>query len=159
MVSIDISPRYVAQFRSHYEVDPVSGCWEWHGRKKRGYGEMQVKHRIVRANRFSYALAHGGVIPDGLLVDHICHNPGCVNPRHLRLSTPEQNGAYRIGCSKNSKSGVRGVFWRSERQAWQVGVLSGGRHYKKGPFKKLEDAKRAAHDLRRKLFGDRAGGD
>lgn len=69
-------------------IRKTGSCWVWTaGKSKAGYG-MFGDHLF--AHRFSYEYFHGPV-PDGLLVDHICRNPSCVNPAHLRLATPSQN--------------------------------------------------------------------
>lgn len=76
-----------------------SGCWLWTGRTdRRGYGSMFVRRTHlgiatpVGAHRASY-FAFVGVPPQEMHVDHICFVPGCVNPEHLQLLTPQQNMA------------------------------------------------------------------
>ena len=72
-------------------------CWLWEGaRKERGYGLFRVDSNFVaQAARFSYELENGPV-PDELEIDHLCHNPWCVNPAHLEAVTPEVNRERRI---------------------------------------------------------------
>jgi hypothetical protein len=63
-----------------------NGCWQWTGhRNKGGYGLMRGRDwRDVhqRAHRLTYELLVGP-IPEGLELDHLCRNRGCVNPAHL----------------------------------------------------------------------------
>ena len=69
-----------------------SGCWLWTASTWRGgYGQFRVgKHRNVQAHRFSYELFKGP-IPKGLVLDHLCRVPLCVNPDHLEPVTIGEN--------------------------------------------------------------------
>lgn len=66
-------------------------CWEWKAAKyTNGYGIIRDGSKIRSAHRLSYALAHGE-IPEGLVIDHLCLNKGCVNPAHLEAVTHREN--------------------------------------------------------------------
>lgn len=79
-------------------------CWPWLWRTSvRGYGTLVVAKVEYKAHRLAYE--HWiGPVPDGMVVDHICHNidPGCaggktclhrrcVNPAHLEPVTAGTN--------------------------------------------------------------------
>jgi hypothetical protein len=70
----------------------VQGCWNWLGYvdKRTGYGYVTVRGERWRAHRFSY-VRHGGVIPEGLVLDHLCRNRRCVNPDHLEPVASTEN--------------------------------------------------------------------
>ena len=54
---------------------------------------------MVKAHRFAYALANGmDALPisgnfngDTKIINHICHNKKCVNPKHLNVLTSREN--------------------------------------------------------------------
>lgn len=65
-----------------------AACWEWGGRICNGYGYSAGK----RAHRLVYELLVG-LIPEGLVLDHLCRNKRCVNPAHLEPVTQRENMA------------------------------------------------------------------
>jgi HNH endonuclease len=68
------------------------GCWEWTGaRKDNGYGTVSHPgRRTANAHRVVYELLEGP-IPEGLDLDHLCRNRGCVKPGHLEAVTRKEN--------------------------------------------------------------------
>ena len=148
-VTVDRQAKMEARFWAKVEKGP--GCWEWTASKITGHGRMVIDGATAYAHRISYELANGP-IPDGLLIDHICHNKGCVNPDHLRLATQKQNGENRAGLPANNTSGVRGVHWRKDVGCWQAVVRSTPKVYHVGYFDDLAEAEAAAIAKRNELF-------
>lgn len=75
-----------------------NGCWQWTGaifKKKYGnYAQIRMGRRgfskNTKAHRVSYEL-FVGTVPDGLELDHLCHNTLCINPAHLEPVTHAEN--------------------------------------------------------------------
>lgn len=133
------------------KVDKSGDCWAWQAStNSRGYGKMRLRGKIVLAHRIAYALAYGEC-PDGLQIDHICHNRQCVNPAHLHLVTSQRNSENRI-VRKDSKTGVRGVFWYAARNKWRVYVTVKGKPHYGGSYSDIHEAEKAAIALRDKLM-------
>jgi hypothetical protein len=73
-------------------IDPVTGCWEWQGRRDRwGYGRITVAHRRQSVHRLAAALFLGFDLASPLHILHRCHNPPCFRPDHLRPGTHQEN--------------------------------------------------------------------
>jgi hypothetical protein len=85
------------RFWSKVDIRGPNDCWEWTAsRNQPGYGIFSLRHKKnVRAHRMAWTLSVGS-IPPGKLVLHQCHNPGCVNPRHLQLGTHSDNMAQAV---------------------------------------------------------------
>lgn len=84
------------RFESKVFPEALTGCWLWVAyANKRGYGMFALGTREQGwslAHRFSYEM-HRGPIPEGLVLDHLCRNPACVNPDHLEAVTQRTNMA------------------------------------------------------------------
>jgi hypothetical protein len=67
------------------------GCWKWTAATKgKGYGNFWMNGGFYNAHRLSWEDVNGP-IPDGLVIDHLCRNPPCVRPDHLRVVTQREN--------------------------------------------------------------------
>lgn len=130
------------------------GCWLWTGAiSSTGYGSFSepVGSAGRVAHRISYALTVGP-IPEGMDLDHTCHQRACVNPSHLRPVTRKQNMEHMQGPPRNNTSGVLGVH-RSRRDGrYKATVRHNGKRVSAGSFKSLEEAADAVRQLRIKLF-------
>src|SRR6266700_441189 len=67
-----------------------SGCWMWTGCTVRGYGQMRLKGQRIYTHRASYMIFKGS-IPEGMVIDHLCRTPECINPNHLEAVTNKEN--------------------------------------------------------------------
>lgn len=119
-----------------------TGCWLWTGSVRSGYGRIQVNDSKVQTHRLAYELSTGEPIPRGMHIDHICHEPRCCNPQHLRLTTNKQNSENRQRANRNSASGIRGVR-RLSSGRWEARTSSNRKYIYVGVFDTREEAAEA----------------
>lgn len=85
----------VQRFWSNVQTSSAPGeCWPWLASTASGYGQIHFGGQFALAHRVAYELMVGP-IPDGLTLDHLCHDPDlcdlasdcphrrCVNPSHV----------------------------------------------------------------------------
>lgn len=98
----------VERLLSRISVDSSTGCWNWMGMSlPAGYGRIHTgiagtTYHSALVHRVMYAHEHG-CVPLGLVIDHLCCNPKCVNPDHLEAVTNGENilrGIYGHSCRR-----------------------------------------------------------
>ena len=112
-------------------------CWVWTGaHMNKGYGTFSIDGRNVRVHRWVYEQLVG-LIPTGLVLDHLCRRRDCVNPAHLEPVTNAENvrrgePAQRTHCPKGHpyagsnlliKKRVDGRTYRACRVCYHGGTL------------------------------------
>lgn len=155
-----------ARFWSKVDLsDGPDACHPWtSGITELGYGDFNANRRHLPAHVYAYTLANGPV-PDGLVLDHLCHDPRvcnlgnncphrrCCNAAHLEAVTSQEN-ILRGAKTKLSEDRVITLYGR-----WLKGELKQDLaadcgvdpHTISRRFKKLEAAmsRMDAHDVQR----------
>lgn len=138
-------------------VRKTSTCWMWAGSiSKRGYGRFwdgqspSNAQVFTGAHRFSYEY-FCGPIPVGMQIDHICRNPSCVRPDHLRLATPKENVEHHSGKPMGTNL-VRGVSYEKARQRYRPRVRHHGKLCYGPDCQTIEEAEQVVIALRNQLF-------
>lgn len=106
-----------------WKEDETTGCHVWQkGPRSHPYGRMKHKGVSHYTHRVAWTLAYGP-IPPGMVVQHSCDNPACVNPHHLRVGTQHDN--VHDSMSKGRKPPIeRKLSWYDAvaiREAWERG--------------------------------------
>lgn len=109
-------------------IKKENGCWEWRGvLDKRGYGRLVDDNGWAdMAHRWSYK-HFVGEIPKGLVINHLCHNPKCVNPKHLEVTTHYDNivnkgitnasylNAKKTHCKNGHEFTEDNIYWSKNK--------------------------------------------
>jgi len=111
----------------------------------KGYYRVKINGKSYRRHRIVYEM-HFGVIPIGMVVDHINDRAGDDRIENLQILTERQNSAKQR-VSKNirrtNKSGVTGVHWDEKRGAWRAKIRIGRKTMHIGYYSSLSVAAKA----------------
>jgi HNH endonuclease len=80
-------------------IKDENGCWIWQGKVSPwGRAVFKVNAQTVYVHKWAYEY-YRGPVPDGLVLDHLCKTPICVNPDHMEAVTVlENNRRARTHC-------------------------------------------------------------
>lgn len=104
------------------------------------YVKIGLDGKNLRKTTIIWLLVHGR-LPNGD-VDHINGNSTDDRLCNLREATRTQNMANKR-MHKNNKSGVKGVFWCTQRNMWRVNIRKNKKSYYVGHYKDKEEAGKA----------------
>lgn len=83
-------------------------CLLWpYATTPQGYGSLRVNKKTTAPHRVVAKIVYGPAKQKRMEVAHSCGNKLCVNPKHLRWATREENQADRV---------IHGTSNRGERQ-------------------------------------------
>lgn len=118
-----LTDKHLDNFWAKIDVHLEDECWWWAGnRNPDGYGMLYVsKGYSPTGHRVMYELMVEPILA-GNQIDHICHNPSCVNPKHLRQCTPSENRRNAKLC-RDSSSGLKGASWDKESGKWKASAM------------------------------------
>lgn len=91
-----------------------SGCLLWQGSvDRKGYGKIKLAKAALGARRQTGAhraawLSMVGDIPVGLVLDHLCRTPACVDVSHMEIVTVQVNTLRGDHRRKRGRSGRKG---------------------------------------------------
>jgi len=125
---LNLTPERIRTFWSY--VRTSDGCWEWQAATDAGYGRFYLGPAYTPVVWFAHRLAYQlcvGPIPEGLEIDHLCRNHGCVNPSHLEAVTKRVNtlrgvskasiNAQKTHCTKGHLLDGNNLYvWRNQRK-------------------------------------------
>jgi len=121
------------------------GCWEWTGMKQSGYGRCFWRGKYMKAHRLMLLLM-GRDVPAEMSVDHLCSNPGCVNPDHLDVVAIRVN-ILRGTCNPAAINARKIQCKRGHQLA--ITDKAGKRHCREcriEHYRSYRQRKRASHD-------------
>lgn len=122
------------------------GCWKWMAFvDKAGYGRLHGPSEyapVLYAHRVSFE-HYKEPIPEGMELDHLCHNRWCVNPDHLE-PVPHQVNAFRGDhpwmvihrtgvCARGHELNEANTYFRKDRPgAWNCRICRAEKRKRKG---------------------------
>lgn len=146
------------RFWPKVDKSDLKGCWVWLGAKRStGYGVINLGGRgvgLAQAHRVAWNLLVGP-IPEGMMLDHLCHNPVCVNPDHMRVCSNTEN-SRNSNLGVNNTSGFKGASWNKRMKYWEAKIMVDRKTIHLGNFSTPNSAHIAYRNAARTLHGEYA---
>jgi len=125
-------------------ANSLSGTW-FAGCDSRHNGDYYVVMNIQRVSRSLSRLLLNA--PQGHVVDHKSRDTLDNRRCNIRLATIAENGQNRK-LSKNSKTGINGVYYDKDEKGWRVDIRVGEKRFNKR-FKVFRDAEHFSIQVRK----------
>ncbi len=127
------------------------------GYRSRGRGRdaaiiVSVHDKNRCAHRIIWTMMKG-LIPDGMVIDHIDGNPFNNRLENLRLATVAQNNVNR-GAQKGSISGLKGAHFHKKTGKYISRITADGVHKHLGYFDTPEKANQVYAEAAKELHGE-----
>ena len=80
------------RIKGRVTIHAETGCWDWGGSLDgNGYGQVSIGAQVLRGTHIVTYTETYGLVPEGLVLDHLCERPVCCNPDHLEPVTQAEN--------------------------------------------------------------------
>jgi hypothetical protein len=107
------SPIDYARFWAKVEIPAAPRhenlCWNWKGSTAKDYGQIKIDGVVLRAHRVAFEMFYGP-LEDEAHVLHSCDNPLCVNPKHIRSGTHQENMDDKRQRGRTTRDWTKTVF-------------------------------------------------
>lgn len=113
------------------KVIKTDTCWLW-SKGHTGTGYTTFANPWGKSGHAASFVIHKGPIPQNHQIDHLCSNPGCVNPTHLEAVTPQQDAArkkirnrwrgWNTHCRRGHELDDHTTLWRANGKGRQCRV-------------------------------------
>jgi hypothetical protein len=117
-----------------------------------GYINIEFFKKVLKAHRIVWVM-HFGVIPKGLVVDHINGISTDNSIGNLRLASKNQNSRNSVKRA-NTKSKYKGVSWHARQQKWNAVIQVDGIRHLIASFDTEKEAHKAYCEVAKEIFGE-----
>jgi hypothetical protein len=113
------------------KLEPKGDCLIYTGARLRNakgedtYGIFHVPGKgAVLAHRWAYEQFHEKPIPNGLLVRHLCNNPGCCSPTCITIGSHQDNSDDMVAAKRSTKGTKKPLKRFTDKEKTDIVQLS-----------------------------------
>ncbi len=149
------------RFLKYVAVDPDTGCWNWTGGKRDGYGVFQTDGNARAAHRVSFKLFVREIASEEH-IHHLCHNRACVCVEHLVVIALHDHNLLHHPKATHCERGhaltpdnLSPAFLRQGRKRCQICMREAQRDYRKRrPRIRTDESRRRESEKCRKAYAE-----